>query len=236
MELIKSDWQQSDIQDFQNYLISLSKGEEKSVWEQRIVNTKLPCLAISSTEINKIVSQISKGNFLSFINLWIWTYHSNTVINGKLICKIKDFDLLKSYLIKYAMRADNWSTIDCLKFKFTKENEDKFMSFAFELLNYKETFARRLGVIIMLKLSKNSKYIEDILSNIEILSNEKEYYVNMATAWLLSELFIKNREATLDFLNEHKFNAFTINKMISKCRDSFRVSAFDKEMLLKYKK
>lgn len=236
MELVKEHWQEKHKKEFQNYLKSLSKGKEKSDWEQRIVNTKLPCLAVSSVDVDKIVSKISKGNFLSFINLWIWEYHSNTLINGKLICKIKDFNTLKQYLIRYAKQADNWSTIDCLKFKFTKENENDFMKFSTELLRYNETFARRLGVIIMLKLCNNEKFIDEILNNIKILYLEEEYYVNMATAWLLAELFIKSRDKTLNFLKSEKLNTFTLNKMISKCRDSFRVSREDKHMLLQFKK
>lgn len=236
MELVKEQWHEEHKKEFQNYLKSLSKSKEKSNWEQRIVNTKLPCLAVSSIDIDKIVSKISKGNFLSFINLWLWEYHSNTLINGKLICKIKDFDILKQYLIKYAKLADNWSTIDCLKFKFTKENEKDFMKFSTELLRYNETFARRLGVIIMLKLCNNEKFTDEILNNIKTLYLEKEYYVNMATAWLLAELFIKSRDKTLNFLKSEKLNTFTLNKMISKCRESFRMSRGDKQMLLQFKK
>lgn len=236
MELVRNLWEEESKQEFENYLKSLSKGEEKAQWEQRIVNTNLPCLAISCVDINKIVSQISKGNFISFLNLWMWKYHANTVINGKLICKIKDFSLLKEYLIKYSKQADNWATIDCLKFKFTKENEKQFLSFACELLSYKETFSRRLGVIIMLKLCKNENYTDIILNNIKCLVDEKEYYVNMATSWLLAELFVQNRDKTLNFLKTEKINDFVTNKMISKCRDSFRVSETDKKMLLQFKK
>ena len=57
----------------------------------------------------------------------------------------------------------------------------------------------------------------------------------MAQAWLLCELFIKYREETLDYLNNHKLNKFTINKTISKIHDSYRVSKEDKEYLNKYK-
>ena len=40
---------------------------------------------------------------------------------------------------------------------------------------------------------------------------------------------------TLKYLENHKLNKFTINKAISKCRESYRVSKEDKELLLKYK-
>ena len=47
---------------------------------------------------------------------------------------------------------------------------------------------------------------------------------------------IKNSDKMVEYLNHHHLNDFTVNKAISKCRDSFRVSSKDKEMLLKYKK
>ena len=59
--------------------------------------------------------------------------------------------------------------------------------------------------------------------------------MNMAVAWLLCELMIYNRDKTLKYLEHHNLNNFTINKAISKCRDSYRVSKEDKEKLLKYK-
>ena len=58
----------------------------------------------------------------------------------------------------------------------------------------------------------------------------------MMNAWLLCNLFIKRREKTISFLQNNKLNKFTINKGISKCRDSFRVSKEDKEYLLRFKK
>ena len=57
----------------------------------------------------------------------------------------------------------------------------------------------------------------------------------MAIAWLVCELMIYNREKTLKYLEYHNLNKFTINKAISKCRDSYRISKEDKELLLKYK-
>lgn len=235
MELSKQCWVQEDIPQFQNYLQSQSKGEYKSLWEQKIVNTKLPCLAVPSQTIKQIVNQISKGNFLSFLDLWIWQYHANTTINGGLMCKIKDFDLQKKYLDKYITLADNWATIDCLKFKFTKDNKNQYFSYAKELVKSKYTFGRRLGLIICLKLCDDVQFTSEIFDIANSFALEQEYYVNMANAWLLAEMFAKHRDQTLQFLQNHNLNQFTINKMISKCRDSFRESQNDKDFLLKYK-
>ena len=233
MNLIKEHWSEKDIPNFQNYLSSLSKGEEKAKWEQKIVNTSLPCIAVSSKDVKHIVSQISKGNFIEFIDLWIWENFTNTTIIGNLICKIKDFQVMKKYLTKYSQRVDSWASTDTIKFKVKQPKE--YISFAKELCKSKYIFSRRLGIILLLKYI-NDESINEILWQLNQFENEKEYYVNMALAWLFAECFTKQRQKTLLFLKNNKLNSFVINKGISKCRDSFRITKEDKEMLLKYKK
>lgn len=236
MELTRNNWSKEDISEFLSNLKALSKGEEKGFWEQRIVNTKLPCLAISSTEIDKISKQIFKGNYISFLDLWIWDNHSATLVFGKILNKIKDFELLKSYLIPYSQKADNWSTIDCLKFHFTKDNSQKFINLSKELLTSPHTFSRRLSLIILLKLLSFEDCTKVCFESLNKLSKESEYYVNMAGAWLLAECMTKFRDKTLKFFEQNNTNDFIINKSISKCRDSYRISKEDKDYLLNFKK
>ena len=236
MNLIKDKWTKSDTKPFLEFLKTFSKGEEKGIWEQRIVNTSLPCLAIPSIEIDKISKQIFKGNYTSFLDLWIWDNHSTTLIFGKILNRIKDFKTLKNYLIPYSEKADNWSTIDCLKFKFTKENVYDFITLSQSLILSKHTFSRRLSLIILLKLLSFQDCSDICFELLNNLSNEDEYYVNMAGAWLLAECMTKFRNKTISFYQKNTTNNFIINKSISKCRDSFRISKEDKEHLLTFKR
>lgn len=234
MELIKSQWNKNHISEFENFLLSL-KREEKVNWTQNIIQTKQPVLAILSPTIKDIVRQILKGNFLSFLDLNIYSTYEANIINGYLICKIKDFDLQKNYLDNYLLHADCWACCDLLKFNI-KNNEERYFNLAKEYISSKETFVRRTGVIILFNYIDNDEYISQIFKILNTFTFEQEYYVNMALAWLLCECFIKRRELTYDFLESHELSTFVINKAIQKCRDSYRVSHEDKENLLKYKK
>lgn len=231
MNLIKEKWTNEDKIDFQNFLKEQANTKQKCEWTQRIVNTKLPCLAIPSKEISEIALKISKGNFLSFIDLWLWENHENTIILGSLICKHKDFEQTKHYLTKYSLMADNWSTIDGIKFKFSNENKSKYINFAKQLSKSDHPFQRRLSLIICLKLCKDQEFLSNIFKISNSFESENEYYVNMANAWLLCELFIQHKNETLKFLSNNRLNNFTINKMISKCYDSYRISSDDKQFL-----
>lgn len=235
MNLIKEHWTQKDITEFQNYLSSFSKGAEKGLWEQRIVNTKLPCIAVPSPTVKKITNEISKGNFFEFLDLFIWENFTNTTINSGLICKIKDFNLMKKYLREYSNKIDNWASCDMLKFKISEKNKELYFDLSQELITSALPFERRLGIKILFKFVDDDNYIEKIYSILNSFKNEEEYYVNMINAWIFAECFTKQREKTIEFLSSHKLNTFTINKGIQKCRDSFRVSKEDKEMLLRFK-
>ena len=235
MDLVKEHWSKEHIAPFEKYLLTFSKGEEKGKWEQRIVNTKMPCIALPSEKVKEIVKEIYKGNYLEFLNLELSSNFTEMNINGGLICKITDFDLMKKYLHNYLLKVDNWANIDSLKFKITSKNRRNFFQLAQEYVKSDKTFVRRCGLIILFKLI-DDEYIDNIFEIMNSLTNEQEYYVNMANAWLFAECFTKQREKTLKFLKTHNMNDFTINHGVQKCRDSLRISPEDKEMLLKYKR
>lgn len=234
MNLIKNVWTEADINKFSTYLKSFSKGEEKGYWEQRILNTALPCIAVPAPEIKRIAKEILKGNYCSFLDLMPWHNASEVSTCGNIICKIPDFAVMKKYLDIYSRRVDSWSACDILKFKV--KDYDQFLALSKEYISSPLVFQRRIGVIILFQFLNTDKYLPEIFDILNSFKNETEYYVNMACAWLLAECFIKLRSETLRFLENNTLNDFIINKGLQKCRDSFRVSAEDKALLLKFKR
>lgn len=235
MNLNKEIWTEEDGKKFQKYLKSLARLE-KIDWTRNILNTKMPLLAITSPEVKRIAKEISKGNFISFLDLWLWDYYENTALNGTLISKIKNFNVYKKYLFKYASLADCWASCDVLTFNVNEKNREDFFNLAIFLTKSEKPFARRIGINIFFKFIENDDYLNKIFKILNNFKNEKEYYVNMCIAWFVAECFVKNRNLTLEFLKENILNNFTINKAVQKCRDSFRVSSEDKEMLLSFKR
>ena len=66
--------------------------------------------------------------------------------------------------------------------------------------------------------------------------NSDKFYINMAEAWLVCELYIKYPNETLKYIKNNNLNKFTQNKAISKIHDSYRVSKDEKEYLNKFRK
>ena len=235
MNLIKNNWTESDIIEFHQYLLTLSKGEKASLIEKNVAKTKLKCIAVSSDNIDKIVKEIYKGNYFSFISYFTWNNLSEVCILGKLICRIKNFNFFKKYLYQYAVKVDSWAMTDTLSFKINIDNSYSYFTLAKKFIKDKKPFARRIGLLILFKMISFPFYLNETFAIIDTFYDEDNYYVNMMLAWLLAELFIKRREATISYLNNHHLNKFVINKMISKCRDSYRVSKEDKTFLLSFK-
>lgn len=233
MELTRITWTKENIKEFQEYLES-NEDKEKKEWTKNLLKTNMPVLAIKTPIIKGIVNKIYKGNYSEFLNLMIWEYYENTAINGFLLSKIKDFDTMKKYLDIYSARADNWATCDLLSFDI-KGKEENFFELVLEYIKSDKPFVRRIGMSILFKYIENDQYIDKIFELLNRFEKEEHYYVNMMNAWLLCECFIKQREKTLEYIKNNSLNKFTINKGIQKCRESFRVSDSDKEMLLKYK-
>lgn len=234
MNFIKQVWNEKDITEYNEYLQGLKAEDKKCKWEKNITCTDLECIAVPATVVKDIAKEITKGNAESFLKLWPWTSLTSAYIIAKVISNIKDFSIQSRYLDKYANYASCWAMTDALKIKITVENEKEYWDILCEYLKSERVFKRRIGVILMFGYIQKEEYIHKIFSNIQSIYNEEEYYVNMAVAWLLCECFIKQRDITLCYLEKGILNRFVTNKTISKCRDSFRVSKEDKQMLLKY--
>lgn len=230
MEIYKENWKNKDIKEFNEFLES-EKRPEKIEFAKKTINTNMEVLGIPIPDLREFSKKISKGNYLSFLDLKNNKYFENTIINACLINLIKDFELKKHYLNE--LYIDNWATCDILSFKI-KGLEMEYWRLSEEYIKSKDLFKRRVGIRILFSY-KNTEYVDEVFKVIDNLYGESEYYVNMAVAWLLCELMIYNREKTFKYLEHHNLNNFTINKAISKCRDSYRVSKEDKELLLKYK-
>lgn len=233
MNLVKENWTEKDGIEFIKYLEGF-KNEERHEWSKNLLNTNMDVLVIKTTIIKEIIKEIKSGNYISFLNLELDNYYENSAINGFIISQIKDFKIMKKYLDKYVTKIDNWALCDLLSFDI-KNNKKEFFDLASEYLKSNKPFIRRVGFVILFKFVDDDNYIDKIFSIMNMFYNEEHYYVNMINAWLFCECFIKRRDKTVEFLKTHKLNKFTINKGISKCRDSFRVTKEDKEMLIKYR-
>lgn len=224
-------WNNKTYQEYINYLISI-KEEKYKQFHSKLCFTKYEILGIRLPIIRKIVKQISKTNYEDFLKLTKSNYYEEVMIEGLVISNIKEEQLFNKYFNKYITKIDNWGICDsfCNSLDIVTKNPSKYFNLCKELSLSNEEFISRVGLIIILNYYVKEEYLQDIFNILDSIISDK-YYINMAQAWLICELYIYYPQVTENYLKKNKLNKFTHNKAISKIRESYRISKEKKEYL-----
>jgi len=229
-------WNKEKYKEFIDYLISL-KDDKYKEFNSKLITTKYKMLGIRMPLLRKIASDIFKSDYQKFLEVAGTNYFEEVMIKGFVIAKIKDIKELEKYFDNYIDLIDNWAINDsfCNSLKIVNKNKDYFMNMVLKLINRGKEYHLRVGLIILLNFYIQKEYLKKIFGILDNI-NSGLYYVNMACAWLLCEVFTKYSDITLEYLENNKLNKFTINKTVSKIRDSYRVSKELKDYVLKYRR
>lgn len=224
-------WNNKTYEEYINYLISI-KEEKYKQFHSKLCFTKYEILGIRLPIIRKIVKQISKTNYEDFLKLTKSNYYEEVMIEGLVISNIKEEQLFNKYFNKYITKIDNWGICDsfCNSLDIVTKNPSKYFNLCKELSLSNEEFISRVGLIIILNYYVKEEYLQDIFNILDSITSDK-YYINMAQAWLICELYIYYPQVTENYLKKNKLNKFTHNKAISKIRESYRISKEKKEYL-----
>lgn len=229
-------WNKDNYQEFIRYLINLGEDSYKD-FNKKVITTNYETLGIRIPLLRKIASEIFKGEYQEFLEISDSTYYEEVMIKGFVIGKIKEIDEFMMYFNSYLDLIDNWAICDCFcnSLKIINKNKNYFLNIIDALVKSNNLYYIRVGLVLLLSFYVEEEYIDIILKYLEKIKSN-EYYVNMAKAWLLCEVFVKYQDKGLKFLMNNQLDKFTINKAISKIRDSYRVSKETKDMILAYKK
>lgn len=235
-EIIKT-WNEENYKEFVKYLISLQDIKYKEFHSSLVLNSKYEMIGIRVPVMRDIAEKIAKSNIEEFLEYAQDKYYEEVMIQGLVISDIKDENLFYKYFIEYINKIDNWALCDsfCSSIKIVRKYEEKYFKEAIKLALNEEEFISRVGLVIILDHFINLNNLDIILDTLNKIQSDK-FYINMAEAWLLCEMYIKFPNKTKEFLKKNNLNKFTQNKAISKIHDSFRVSKEEKELLNIFKK
>ena len=187
--------------------------------------------------MRKIAKEISKTNIEEFLKFAQDNYYEEVMIQGLVISHIKDEKAFYRHFKEHIKKIDNWALCDtfCNSIKIVNKYEGKYFNESIKLALSQQEFISRVGNVTILSHFVKKEYLNTIFETLNKIQSEK-YYINMAEAWLVCEMYIKFPIETLGFIKDNKMNTFTHNKSISKIRDSYRVSKDEKEFLNTLKK
>lgn len=230
-------WNEENYKKFVKYLISLQDLKYKEFHSSLVLNSKYEMIGIRVPVMRDIARNIAKSNIEEFLKCVQYNYYEEVMIQGLVISHIKDEKLFNIFFRKFINKIDNWAICDsfCSSIKIVRKYEDKYFNEAIKLALNKEEFRSRVGLVIILNHFISLNNLNIIFETLNKIQSDK-FYINMAEAWLICEMYIKFPKETKEFFKKNNLNKFTQNKAISKIHDSYRVSCKDKEFLKGFRK
>ena len=235
--IINNTWSEESYKEFVKYLKSLQDKKYREFHSSLVLNSKYEMIGIRVPVMRDIAKEIAKSNIEEFLKHAQDKYYEEVMIQGLVISHIKDESIFYKYFKEYITKIDNWALCDsfCSSIKIVEKHAEKYFKEAIKMALNKEEFISRVGLVVILNHFINQSNLQTIFDTLNKIHSDK-FYINMAEAWLLCELYIKFPKNTKEFLQNNNLNKFTQNKAISKIHDSYRVSKEEKELLNDYRK
>lgn len=128
------------------------------------------------------------------------------------------------FLLDKVKLAKSWAITDCLATYLKKFSFSEYYDFFLKTYSSPYTYERRIAYVLGLKQYKDKQ----ILKVLPLITQNEEYMVMMAEAWLLSSIAIIYEDEVYQYLKD--LTDITLKrKTISKICDSFRFFEQSKE-------
>lgn len=224
------------LEEIRNKLLEMQDLEYRK-FHTNLVNNVDNIIGIRVPILRNIAKELLKEDYLSYIKA-PKEYYEEIMIEGILIgtCKL-DIDEKLKLLDNFIPKINNWAINDSCSssFKITKQDEEKVWNYLEKYLNSNKEYELRFIMTMWMDHYLNDKYLDKVVTNLKQINSDL-YYAKMAKAWLISFIYIKDKNKGLLCLNQSNIDTWTHNKALQKIIESKRITETEKIELRKLKK
>lgn len=181
-------------------------------------------IGVRMGDLRRLAREIRKEENLDIFNEAKFYYREEKLLYALCLFKMSDsFDKAMDALDAFLPYIDNWEVTDLIagEIIIDEAHIDKAFQKALSYVHSSDENTIRLGLVIMNKKYNDSAHIEKILDALKSISLDA-YYVNMAAAWLLCELYFTGKAKVDEFLSSEAIS-MEIKKMTrQKIRESLK--------------
>lgn len=199
-------------------------GLTPTVDPERFIGVRTPALR----DLAKKYKNTPQGE--AFISELPHFYFDENQLHAFLVSEIKDYDNCISQVKRFLPYVDNWATCDQLRPKCFKKNRDSLLEEVEKWLKSEHIYTVRFGIAMLMCYFLDDAFDKKYLKMVSEVTSD-EYYVKMMVAWYYATALAKQYEATIPYIEKHILCDWTHKKTIQKARESFRVTAEQKEYL-----
>lgn len=224
-----------------NYETLISTLQENSdikfdEFNSKIINSGVQTIGCKVPFVRKLAKNFCLEEVESFP---VHHYFEVDLLRGIVVatCKLP-FGEKSQHLLQFAQDIESWAVCDCSTVKVPKAERADYFDFFCSLLTSDQPFVCRYGVVNLLSNYLDDEHIDNIFAAFQKIKNWGHYYVDMGVAWLVATAMAKCRNKTVAYMEGQGrtvLNRFTYNKALQKMRESYRVSAEDKQWTYQWK-
>ncbi|MCI8590172.1 MAG: DNA alkylation repair protein [Clostridiales bacterium] len=165
---------------------------------ERMLGVRMPIL-------RKTAKELAKKDSETFLQTADFSTYESTMLFGMVIgYAAMPYDEKMKVTQFFLPYIDNWAVCDCVcgTLKFLGQEKERSLIYIKEWIDASHEYTARFGLVSLLQYYVTEAWIETVLTIIQGLS-DREYYFNMAAAWLFAECMIcypKQSEPYLDTL------------------------------------
>lgn len=184
----------------------------------------------------KLAKEIIKENeHKDFLNSLPHKYYDENILHSILISEIKDYDECIKYVDEFLPYVNNWAVCDTMSPKAFKNKHERLMNDILRWVDSDQTYTIRFGLKILMAHFLDNDFKNEYLK-IPAKIKSDEYYINMMIAWFYATALAKQWDNTIVFIENSVLDKWVHNKAIQKARESYRITAEQKEYLKSMKK
>ncbi len=187
-------------------------------------------LGIRTPDLKGIAKSLEPEQKEAFLTSLPHVYVEEDIIHIQLLNDYKNIDQARNALLAFLPFIQSWYQTDGLTFPHL--STDELFELAQSFLERPESYARRLGILWIMKRAPKldpitaKVWLEKALA---AAGNERE--IQLAKAWLLCEFMIWQPELGMKALSSKELDPMLIRMAIGKCIDSRRIDEPAKQTL-----
>jgi 3-methyladenine DNA glycosylase AlkD len=130
--------------------------------------------------------------------------------------------LVFEFTILHKSQINNWDLVDSfIPYTFWNYLINRDTSILYEFAKSENLWTRRIAIIATFAFIKRNSF-EDTLKLCEILINDKQDLIHKATGWMLREVWKRDKDVLLSFLNK-------FHKIMPRTALRYSIEKFSKE-------
>jgi 3-methyladenine DNA glycosylase AlkD len=183
----------SKLNEIQYFLNQKATQEGKAAF-QKFVPTSQKVYGVRLPEINNLVKQYKKEGIDLVIELWEAGSFEERLLSAKLLGKLAKKEPRKTLQLIHQFSSDitDWAVCDTLGTQsikaIAKEYHQEVFALSEQLILSRNPWQRRLGIVLLEGYTKDKNFHGPISSFLELVKEDKEYYVKKAVEWIKRDL------------------------------------------------